>query len=419
MSDYYCPNCGADIGEQEGFDPYDDYYFCKECGQLLVNPDSDDSGLKYPDTRWFCDNCEACLNKQDGFSDWLDTWECTECGYENRISENEIYKSDDEYRNKKENNDDGVQNRCPNCNAALNEQWLYSELEEDWDCTECGVHLHHDYWNDEYIIVDEGDDEDNDEDYDDEDYDEDDDESVEYSGEINSATSNSNDRIFDYEEYEKQRKKEAQKIARAEKRRAFRKRHWKAYLITVLVFILSIAGIFAYNEYKQYIPIEYDSNELIGLDYKDVVKKLENNGFNNIRTNEIKDLLLEEKTFENMVSEIKINDSNSFEYGAKYRNDTNITVTFHSLKNVTIPFSSESLEGKDFKEIKTRFENLGFSNIKTTPKYDLITGWLIKNGEVEIVSINGNDYFLNGAICRIDAEIEIVYHTFKKNKPKT
>ena len=31
MSNYYCPNCQADLEEQDGFDPEDGYWTCAEC----------------------------------------------------------------------------------------------------------------------------------------------------------------------------------------------------------------------------------------------------------------------------------------------------------------------------------------------------------------------------------------------------
>lgn len=56
MGDYYCTNCGADLEDQFGFDP--------------------DSGH----------------------------WTCTECGHTNNLSEDEIYESEEDYQNSK--NDD-------------------------------------------------------------------------------------------------------------------------------------------------------------------------------------------------------------------------------------------------------------------------------------------------------------------------
>lgn len=44
MSDYYCPHCGADLGDQYGFDPDAGYWTCTECGQFLMDDDIADGG---------------------------------------------------------------------------------------------------------------------------------------------------------------------------------------------------------------------------------------------------------------------------------------------------------------------------------------------------------------------------------------
>lgn len=97
MSNYYCPNCDADLEDQIGFSSYDDYFHCENCGTWLVSPDHNDSSERFPNTCWICDSCNELLNTQYGFSDWNNTWTCTNCGYENKISDNEIYKSEEEY----------------------------------------------------------------------------------------------------------------------------------------------------------------------------------------------------------------------------------------------------------------------------------------------------------------------------------
>ena len=56
-------------------------------------------GKRFPGIDWWCDNCNASLNEQLGFDDNYDEWECTECGYVNSISEDNIYESEEEFRN--------------------------------------------------------------------------------------------------------------------------------------------------------------------------------------------------------------------------------------------------------------------------------------------------------------------------------
>ncbi len=99
MSEYFCTNCGTDLDNQPGFNPNSGYWTCRECGQFLVDPEDMNEDAQFVDVGWFCDSCGAYLNRQSGFNDWRDTWTCTECGYENCISEDQIYESEEEYLN--------------------------------------------------------------------------------------------------------------------------------------------------------------------------------------------------------------------------------------------------------------------------------------------------------------------------------
>ena len=104
MSEYFCPKCGSDLGDQPGFDPDVGIWTCTECGQTLYGDDIYDGDI-YPGVMWYCDNCGALLNKQFGFSDTYSSWTCTECGYENPIEEDQIYESEDAYQRSNANGD--------------------------------------------------------------------------------------------------------------------------------------------------------------------------------------------------------------------------------------------------------------------------------------------------------------------------
>jgi hypothetical protein len=77
-----------------------------------------------------------------------------------------------------------------------------------------------------------------------------------------------------------------------------------------------------------------------------------------------------------------------------------------------MPLSAEELKGKNYQEVITRLKTAGFTNIKTEIMYDLIAGWLVKDGEVERVSANGKTYFNSGSKFPMDAKIVVTYHTF-------
>ena len=69
-----CPYCESNLYEQKGFSDDISFWECRECGAMLLPPDSD---CEYA---WFCDECDAFLNDQEGFSEDCGTWKCSECG---------------------------------------------------------------------------------------------------------------------------------------------------------------------------------------------------------------------------------------------------------------------------------------------------------------------------------------------------
>lgn len=142
--EYYCPNCGAVLNDQDGFDPDGSAWTCTECGQTLYGGDIESTMENYDGVVWYCDSCNAILNKQSGFDDSLPYWDCTECGHRNEISEDQIYESQEDYENSKK------QYTCPNCEANLNDQYLFDE-DSEYRCDDCRTELYKN--GDEYEIL--------------------------------------------------------------------------------------------------------------------------------------------------------------------------------------------------------------------------------------------------------------------------
>ena len=95
----YCTNCDANLTMQKGYSNELPYWICKGCGEMLINPEiATDTGII-----WRCDGCGALLNIQDGFTEENEEWECAECGYKNKITESELYMSEDEYLGEQQN----------------------------------------------------------------------------------------------------------------------------------------------------------------------------------------------------------------------------------------------------------------------------------------------------------------------------
>ena len=91
--------------------------------------------------------------------------------------------------------------------------------------------------------------------------------------------------------------------------------------------------------------------------------------------------------------------------------------------------SSESHEGevktvegashyknKNYQEVENELRQIGFTNISTEAIDDLITGWLTKDGEVESVSIDGDDDFSAYNWYPAESKVVITYHTFPNDQ---
>lgn len=89
MDEYFCPNCGATLNDQLGFDLNGGTWTCTSCGKLLMDEDVYD-GDTVEGVAWYCDDCGALLNRQPGFSDFYGSWQCTNCGHINGTTEDDI-----------------------------------------------------------------------------------------------------------------------------------------------------------------------------------------------------------------------------------------------------------------------------------------------------------------------------------------
>ena len=74
---------------------------------------------------WYCDGCNSILNEQPGFNTNSGSWTCTECGYENDVTAENIYASEEDYQEAM-----GIP-RCPCCGGMVRgdapdaQYWFY------------------------------------------------------------------------------------------------------------------------------------------------------------------------------------------------------------------------------------------------------------------------------------------------------
>jgi len=86
---------------------------------------------------------------------------------------------------------------------------------------------------------------------------------------------------------------------------------------------------------------------------------------------------------------------------------------------VSLGLELDALIGNHYQEAIDALSDAGFTNIRTAPMEDLITGWLRSDGEVSTISINGNSSFEQGVSLPHYAEIVITHHSFPISRSRT
>ena len=193
----------------------------------------------------------------------------------------------------------------------------------------------------------------------------------------------------------------------------FLKKHPKVVIISILAIFLFLALTMTVHYIKKLIPIGYNTDELVGTYWEDVVENLEDEGFTKINSEAIFDLEYSEINEEGEVFEVSIDGETDFTEKKRIPYDTRITVKYHMLKLLALSFSHKDAKKLDYLEAVNELKTLGFVNIKLVPIKDLVFGWLTKDGEVDKIIINGLEKYTTEDKFRPDVEIVVHYHTFK------
>ena len=85
---------------------------------------------------------------------------------------------------------------------------------------------------------------------------------------------------------------------------------------------------------------------------------------------------------------------------------------------LSLPIESENINQKNYKVIVSQLEDTGFTNVKTEKIEDLINGWIIKDGQIESVSIQGKTEFQKGEKLPKNARITVTYPQAHLNHQK-
>lgn len=83
---------------------------------------------------------------------------------------------------------------------------------------------------------------------------------------------------------------------------------------------------------------------------------------------------------------------------------------------VAVPAAASSYIYENYQDVQKDLQSVGFTNITTEIKYDIVLGWT-DEGEVDSVSIDGKTDFDEGTIFKQDAPVIIAYHMKEEDDP--
>lgn len=174
------------------------------------------------------------------------------------------------------------------------------------------------------------------------------------------------------------------------------------------------------------VKVTTSSKDLLKEQYGDAVSILKEMGFINVSATALEDLSNEILHKDGSVSKVSIGDTEKFSAGEIFDKSAVVVVYYHSLKPKSTPTAEaqpmdgqvrilaapKELKGKDYQEVLSILQEMGFVNITPSPLGDLKKGWFHDEGEVKEVSIAGSTKFSINDIFDSDVEITIFYHSF-------
>lgn len=104
-------------------------------------------------------------------------------------------------------------------------------------------------------------------------------------------------------------------------------------------------------------------------------------------------------------------------YGSEINVETIVgTIREHGSDEAGMPKDANAYMYENYKDVEKELTEAGFTNISHKILYDIVFG-ITKEGEVDSVSVDGNNDFEQGDIFKKDAEVVITYHMREEDDP--
>lgn len=338
--------------------------------------------------KYYCTNCGATLNDQSGFDPGKGTWTCAECGQ--HLMDNDIYEGDkfkgvawycdncgvllnrqsgfsdslgtwtctECYHVNGTTKDDILGDdeiiKCPNCKGALNKQSGFNEYNYKWECTYCGTKLHRKYTWDDFEEIDE-----------------------------NLICPNCDAYLPSQSGFSKYDDDWTCDECGAELHRDYSIDHYEVV-----------------DQSSDYDMDDDDEDEQVNDDIDDN----DDNYNDSLKSNRKSTETRKKQTYYHQSTQIRPESE---------LKRVRFKAFIFNRKKIQIGFDYTDLLRKNISEVKIKFFNQAFKNIKAIPIYDIYVDSEYTEGEVEQIVISGSSFFEASDYIPYDAEIIITYHAKK------
>lgn len=150
------------------------------------------------------------------------------------------------------------------------------------------------------------------------------------------------------------------------------------------------------------------SSEASSKYHDEAYRAFEEAGFTNIREEELRDLTLDQQSRNWYTDSITVGGKDEFSEEDPFLADDEVVITYHVLADLNAPASSSELEGRNYEDVVSMFEDAGFINVTART-----TGALGAAGTVSDVRIGGlfgSSDFTSKDTFAFDAGVEITYY---------
>lgn len=175
------------------------------------------------------------------------------------------------------------------------------------------------------------------------------------------------------------------------------------FLILFITMCISIVGC------SNTLKTSTSSDDYIGMNYQLVINELQKAGFKDITTIVIEDLSSTSAMSDGTVEQISINGSTSFAAKSTFSKDTVVVITYHAIKKVYTPISSDDLHTDDYESLGSMFKDAGFANVELKEVFDLDPD-TTNTDYINEISINGRSIFNNEEEFPYDATTTVICH---------